>query len=273
MFVLRYVASKDGGFAPTAEVRAVSDSDQSLEIISPPGVRTGHLAKPGACAVIRAERSGELVIGIRRSAASGSLDASFRLELLSSAEERSWQDGSDKLPVRPSPTLGASRSGGLRFLAHLAMRGDVEIDEGDWAAGPMSPTPIEGLQIHPGLASDPRMEIQVMHGGRPQQWSRWFSVGEFAGSRGRRAPLLGVRIRIAGSEQAELQGEALFLGSLVVSKRGRELEFVSAAGVDPLVGLRLALRGAEVGGASKAFVAPARERESRVRVFRASVGT
>lgn len=124
-----------------------------------------------------------------------------------------------------------------------------------------------------------RSNIKYLVVGAEGRWSRWVFAGEFAGSRGRRLPLAGVRLRLGG-ERADgysLRGDALFLGSAVVSETGRELEFLSRAGGDPLVGLRLELveatndthqeQAPTVGGSAKGGIGEA-QRGGRVKVFR-----
>jgi hypothetical protein len=84
---------------------------------------------------------------------------------------------------------------------------------------------------------------------------------------------LGVRLRLSPNAAGmEISAEALFLGALVASQRGRAIEFVSGSGVDPLVGVKIALERTSartpdvIGGFESASLA----REPRVRVFRAS---
>jgi len=52
-----------------------------------PGREEGMLQRPGDCLVLRAERTSDVVIGLRRGSADGSLDASFRLEPIILADE------------------------------------------------------------------------------------------------------------------------------------------------------------------------------------------
>ena len=74
-------------------------------------------------------------------------------------------------------------------------------------------------------------------------WSPWVRSGGFAGTRGRALGLIGLRVRLSGPDDIGglLRGDAVFLGSPVISESGRELEFASYAGADPMVGLRLTL--------------------------------
>jgi hypothetical protein len=161
---------------------------------------------------------------------------------------------------------------GLVVMGHVGYRGDVEVGAGDWIAGPESPSPIEGVEIRSPQSSAVQIETQVLIGSRPPQWSNWVSPGSFAGTRGRRLPLAGVRFRLRGSEadQHELIADALFLGSPIMIKRGREIEAVSSAGVDPLVGLRLVLHRKVESAPKLAQADSGKSREPRVRIFRAA---
>jgi hypothetical protein len=219
------------------------------------------LQRPGDCVVLRAERASEVVVGLRRGSSDGSLDASFRLEAIVLADE----------PAAVSRP--AVESAPLSFLAHLANVGDASFAQNVWAGGPDAPAAIEGLQIvSQGAAA--ALEMQVLVGSRPPRWSEWVGAGQYAGSRGHGLPLVGVRLRLKPeSVGVEIAAEALFLGALVAAQRGRQIEFVSESGVDPLVGVKFAVQTVEDTGFGRAVNGPdaqAREREPRVRVFRAS---
>jgi len=287
LYIVRYVSAEDPVHPPMAEICQSAGPEGAIEIISAPGIPFGKLSRPGSCLVVRAEQSGELLIALRSNARSSSLEASFRLESLTSREElESWQSVlAEDLTTTPSlPTvrrgvgLQTSQAGGpsarveISLLAHVAVRGDLTVKGEEWVAGPDAPAPIEGLEIQsvsqPGL----NIEVQVLIAGRPPRWSEWAKLGVFAGTRGRGLPLVGVRLRLQGgnTEEMELVADALFLGSLVKSKRGREIEFASASGSDPLVGFKLALRALEKVAAPPISVVGNRDRGPRVRVFRAS---
>ena len=83
---------------------------------------------------------------------------------------------------------------------------------------------------------------------KSSKWSGWIGAGAFAGSRGESRPFSGVRLRLTGDQAHHfiLNAEAVFLGSAIMSKRGREVECVSQAGRDPLwvFALRSARNGA-----------------------------
>jgi len=265
-----------------ALVRPAQGSESSVAVISAPGIVTGFFSYPGECAVVRAEQSGRLSIKVMRQTVSASMDANFRLEPLSDAQ----RVASMTSPVGSSGSLAApasDASSGSRFklLAHVARRGDVEVASGDWIAGPASPAAIEGLAVGGGLPSGVQIEIQPLVATNPPRWLDWAPMGSFAGTRRRALPLAGLRLRLIGDGAScfVLSADALFLGSAILSKRGREVELVGAAGGDPLVGLRLDMAPVEAAVVSReavpyGVVASAavaeRRSESRVRVFRAA---
>jgi hypothetical protein len=106
------------------------------------------------------------------------------------------------------------------------------------------------------------------------------SVGQFAGTRGRAAPVVGLQFLLSGAlaSQYRLQADALFLGALVNSKSGHDLNFCGPTGSEPLVGLRLTVCDVETQRATapvpedppvkKAANKPLRQ----VRVYRPSKG-
>jgi hypothetical protein len=103
--------------------------------------------------------------------------------------------------------------------------------------------------------------------------------GDYAGTRGQARPLLGIRLRLSGgaAQSVTLSAEALFLGATVETARGDVIELISGAGVDPLVGLKIAfvpVPSSAVQGKSNPAqsrqVQQAEPRTGRVRVFRAS---
>ena len=229
-----------------------------MSVIDMPGRDGGRLLAPGDCVVVRAERAGEAKVGLRRGSADGALDASFRLDVIVRCEEVP-----EAVVAAPTPSVS--------FLAHIAHVGDASFGQNVWAGGPDAPGAIEGLQI----VGDPDspLEMQVLVGGRPARWSDWSGAGVYAGTRGYGLPLLGVRLRLSPEAAGmEISAEALFLGALVASQRGRTVEFVSGSGVDPLVGVKIAIEKAaeRSPGVGVGMEANASNREPRVRVFRAS---
>lgn len=245
---------------------------EGVTLLDMPGREEGLLLRPGDCVVVRAERPSELVVGLRRGSADGSLEASFRLEAIAVAEE---SGASRPASVSaPAPVVSPALTP-FGFMAHVARRGDVPFEQSVWIGGPDAPAAIEGLEIV-GEPKSCMLEMQVLVGSRPPRWSEWVGAQQFAGTRGHGLSLTGIRMRLAPEAgSSEISAEALFLGALVESKRGRQVEFVSGSGVDPLVGLKVSLQSAQrlaEGRSAPSLEAVARDREPRVRVFRASSG-
>ena len=267
---------------PTELVRAAPGSEADIEIISPPGCAVGRLEQPGAALLVRAADQGKLRIGVKRKGSNGSLDAAFRLESvgsLSIAEKSEANDHDLVADFAPAPSsdLGAVRSAGASaeafFVAHISRRGDVCVAPSEWAAGPDAPGRIEGLEIRALGKDGVHAELQVLTGTKEPKWSEWSGAGVFAGSRGRSQPLLGLRLRLTGDQAHRfiVNADALFLGSPIMNRRGREIECVSHAGRDPLVGFRFEIRPERRLSVRPAVSLPGRDAEPRVQVFRAAV--
>ncbi len=297
LYVLRYVGASDGA-GPTIFVRSSPGQEDSLTVVPAPGEPAGCLAGPGSISVIVADQPLTLQLTARAVSPTGSLVADLRLEPLaavlaerssssfagSEAAAQSAQPprSAEPLPT-PKPAIGRpsafeSHRGpdssfgedGLRILAHVARRGDIVEAEGRWIAGPDAPAPVEGLAVDcPASIGDLRYQVLAASDTR---WSDWLSSGGFGGSRGRATALVGVRLRLvpAAGSNVSLGGEALFLGSAIIRKDGHELEFRSAAGLDPLLGIRLEIKRETEIREPRPNVASVVPPSGRVRVFRAS---
>ena len=282
LYVLRYESGGEDSDPPVAMVQPAHGSEADIEIISAPGCASGRLEQPGAALLIRAADHGRLQIGVKRNGSNGSLVAAFRLESVGSPYAGS-KHGPRRLQAEEpaaSPVIAAAdarTSSSSLFLAHISRRGDVWVTPGEWAAGPDAPGRIEGLELRPLMKEGVHTELQVLAGG-DRNWSDWIGEGAFAGSRGQNRALAGVRLRLTGDQAHRfiVDAEALFLGSAIMNRRGREIECVSLAGRDPLVGFRF-----EVCPERRLSVrAPAslpgrdairgRDAQPRVRVFRAA---
>ena len=277
LYILRYASGATSGASPVAIARPAPGSEPFVEVISAPGVVSGFLSFPGECAIVRAEQSGRLSVKIMRQSAGASMDANFRLEPVFGAEKASAPASVSSPSEIMAPAAWTGVAPQFKLLAHVSRRGDVEVNAGDWVAGPSAPAAIEGVEIRGMAGSGLGVEIQPLIATNPLRWLDWVPAGVFAGSRGRALSLAGVRIRLAGEQASRyvIVAEASFLGSAIVSKRGREVELVGAAGGDPLVGLRLEIvpdAGSVVGNVAAANVSAQQRAESRVRVFRAAVG-
>jgi len=181
--------------------------------------------------------------------------------------------------------MGAAGMPAVELMGHVSRRGDLLVTDGAWVAGPDSPAPIEGLEMRlAGAAGGLSLEYQVQVGGGGGSWTNWMPGG-FAGTRGQARPLLGARLRLVGAQAAQFQieAEALFLGASVKRLKGHLVEIVSDSGVDPMVGLRLALappaqasQPARNAPSPRVTPAPATQasttapRSGRVRVFRSA---
>ena len=272
LYLLRYTSGAARGVSPVAMVRSAPGNEAFVEIISAPGSVTGFFSCPGECAVIRAERTAQLTIKIMRQNVGASMDAVFQLEPVG---------GVERVGVSAAMAAGSSNAvspslfgDGVKFrlLAHVSRRGDVDVGAGEWVAGPNAPAAIEGLEIRGSANSALRLELQPQVATTPPRWLDWVSPGGFAGTRGRGLPLAGVRVRLAGIDASRfvLSAEALFLGSAIQSKRGREIELVGSPGGDPLVGLKLDVVAAVGDGAPAKSAIMQPRSESRVKVFRAT---
>ena len=285
LYVLRYESGSDKVDPPSALVLPAQGSEGDIEIISAPGWASGRLDQPGAALLIRAANHGRLQIGVTRRGSNGSLDAAFRLESVGSLSPGAKQDQVGRRmrtkdePAAPSNNAAEdSRASNALFLAHISRRGDVWVTPGAWAAGPDAPGRIEGLELRPLDKQGVRAELRVLAASRDANWSDWIGAGAFGGSRGQSRSLAGVRLRLTGDQAHRfiVDAEALFLGSAIMTKRGREVECVSAAGRDPLVGLRFDVcPERRLSVRAPPFMPgrdspPGREAQPRVRVFRAA---
>lgn len=242
LFVLRYVQALSSYGAPHVFVRPSPGSEGVVTVLSAPGDRAGSISAPGGCVVVRAERASSLHVTITSAIAGGGTEAELRLESLigDAVQVNSPSESFYEAPA-PQQAFGAMPS--VALMAHVSRRGDVRVDNGMWVAGPDSPAPIEGFEISlagqvPGL----EIEYQVHIGGGGGGWTQWMRGG-FAGTRGQARPLLGIRLRLAGTSAAQYQieAEALFLGASVKRLKGQLVDVVSDSGVDPMVGLRIAI--------------------------------
>jgi len=229
-----------GAMPPIATVAPGPGSENDIRVVSAPGDEPGILDAPGKGLVVVAERDGLLALTMRAAAPGGTVTANLDLRKVEAAR-----------PVL-APATDAKReelpAGIAEFLvcAHVSMRGDVAAYRGDWLCGPKAPGRIEGMEVR-ATGGDLPLEYQVATNGRGLVWSNWMGVGAYAGTKGRALPLVGVRVRLKESSAAGLvlKAEALFLGSSVISRTGRDVELIGPSPLDPLVGLRLDIARSE----------------------------
>jgi hypothetical protein len=278
LYILRYQSGAADSEHPVAAAAPAPGFEDIIQVISEPGAAEGRLEQPGSVALVRAADDGKLRIGVRRRSSNGSLDAAFKLESVGMSLDRKLAAVETSAialratsPSQPAVVRNPNGSDGALFLAHVSRRGDVSVKPNEWAGGPDAPGRIEGLELL-GIGKEGfQVEAQVLSREIDPTWSEWFGAGVFGGTRGRNQPLLGVRLRLIG-EQAHhsiVHAEAVFLGSAIVSQRGRAVECVSQTRRDPLVGFRF-----EICAEGRASVRPAdgRGEQPRVRIFRARAG-
>jgi hypothetical protein len=280
VFLLRYVSSSVPENFPTIRVKASAKESAGISLLPVPGHPSGGLVSPGECMVIRAERPGALDLTVCASKPNGSLEAEVRLERIAASEPAAPHQAPAKATAQAaSAPSAASSAGGLEVLAHVARRGDVMFPQGAWICGPDAPMTIEGLEIRwPGKPAGVGLRYGVIIGRRNRPVLEEKDVGEFAGTRGEAAPLLGVTLALTGAcaREHELCADALFLGSAPVSKSGSEIAFYGPTGREPLVGLRLSILNKRID--PEVVRPPAKPRAvavkqvGRVRVYRPGSG-
>jgi hypothetical protein len=271
LYILRYETGPDGYVAPTAFVAPASGFENMIEIIGPPGVPNGRLEGPGAVLFMRASDNASLRVGVKRKSAGGSLEAALKLESVGGLQPGVSLQADGTTTLKEAPGEAGSD---ILFVAHVARRGDVSVRPCEWVAGPDSPAAIEGLEMCTSGFDGVCLEMQVLSASPSGAWSGWVKPGTFVGTRGRNLPLVGLRLRLTGETGRRylIIADALFLGSAIANRRGQEVEFLSSAGRDPLVGFRLDIRPERRLSIWQAARPAGIDVERRVRVFKAAAG-
>jgi hypothetical protein len=301
LFVLRYQRSRAApGSYPV--VRVDRPEDGSAEFVLPPAMSDPMLLAPGDGFVILAHSDTQLDIKVSSSHDKGSLDAELTLEPVSNLDGRSppvfvRQDPAPrtafktaKAPAAPLPRLLPTMAGpgaraaavagpDLSVLAHVARRGDMVVRAGEWICGPDLPMAIEGLEVRWPNAPD-GVDVRVAVAVRDQGAAALApaSLGQFAGTRGRAAPIVKVELSLVGpgAERMAIAAEALFLGASVQDMQGRHISFSGPTGREPLVGFKLSIlrqeedRHVAADPHQSAGAAPSGATSGKVRVFRSS---
>ena len=262
LFLVRYVAAADEHEPPKIVVTPDPESTGDLQLITPPGETETTLWKPGACLVLRAISPGSLIVEVEPLSGSRSASSSVRVEPLGVGRSvREAQAATD--------LEGPLDLAGFTLMGHVAGRGDVRVKADEWLAGPSAPARIEGIAIDwQGKPNGAHIRYSV-NTARPQTISqRLLNGGEFAGTRGKALPLVGVAFEVSGDAAPELQliVEAIFLGSPASRAVGRRILLTGPTGREPLVGLRVTAENA--GAATKARSRDRQDSAGRVRVFR-----
>lgn len=287
LFVLRYASSKAGLNAPTVSVDTPPGS--GVDVISP-AEDGARLVSPGDGLVVRAARDSFINVGVTPSHRNGSCDAELVLERVSTSIRHAVPLA---VPEDFSRRDAIPATDEIEILAHVARRGDVLVQAGQWICGPQLPMAIEGLELRwknrpQGVDIVSRATINA----RGLRTLAEQSIGSFLGTRGRAAPITALTLALVGpaSEDFSLACDALFLGLPIISTTGKSCILSGTAGNEPLVGLRLSVVSAADQAArhtldflrTKTTEAPnpiasqttrsTTERPSRVRIFRTPRG-
>jgi hypothetical protein len=236
--VLRYISAEDTTAPPTVRV-APRSAGRRLDCIPIPGEAEHVLRAPGAAIVLVAEVETELVVTAIPPPGSSSAAVNLHLELLASAVSlhvgEGRREGGDVGSPRPQPSR-------VSVLGHVARQGDVLVASGEWLGGPEFPIRIEGLEIRwPGMPEDLQLEYSVVIGGSTLRSLPACRVNEFAGTKGRAAPIVRLTMALHGETASSyrIKADCLFLGTQMISGSGPAIILSGPTGREPLVGLRL----------------------------------
>jgi hypothetical protein len=242
LYLVHYATADDGTNPPTVRVFGTNGS---VEILTHPDDDEGTMRLPGSSIAVRVASACDLVIEVAPSVPNGSTAAAISLEPLSTARRR--QGGTD-IPAAPAQGYAtAVAAPALRILGHVSGIGDVVVASGDWIAGPMAPSRVEGIAIEwPNAPAGVNLRYAVQFLGPQGGSSPLTDLGGFAGTRRRALALCGVVLELSGpaATRYQLVAEALFLGAPVQSQRGQRVVLAGATGREPLVGVRIALEEA-----------------------------
>ncbi len=280
LYLVRYTSADDPTDAPLVTISA---EGRGIDILHDPSEESPELWQPGGCLVVNAKTRGRLVITISPALQSRSTRAVINIEPIRSG---ALPDAAPSAPMRSTPQVPRIEPvdiSSFRLLGHVSRVGDVYVGPDQWIAGPEAPSRVEGFAIEwPGKPSGLDLRYAVALAKPDKASARPRSLTEFAGSRGKSMPILGVQLELVGAEayQCQLVAEALYLGAPMMRTAGSRIELKGPTGREPLVGLRVGIQTRN--GASRpaapppapppsmmSMSPPPEERNSgRVRVFR-----
>jgi hypothetical protein len=236
LFVMRYAASRGGVDAPSA--RIIAPPGAGVEVYTADTSGSAVLSAVGDACMVRAATDSTVTVEVEARYPGSSTDAHFELERLTQSAIPRARRSAPASRRTPQPVTSPA------ILAHVSRQGDMLVEADEWVCGPHSPLVIEGLQL---VWPDRPDGVDVMMGCLTSDSARRIASpvpsGAFVGSRGRATQILGLTLSLIGPEADayEIGADVLFLGSRVVSRSGRSLEFNSPTGHEPLVGLRLSV--------------------------------
>lgn len=148
------------------------------------------------------------------------------------------------LPPQAAMAPVGAAAHGLQVLAHLARLGDVTVAPDQWLGGPAAPTRIEGFMLKwPTKPNDLGIRYSAVVAGQRPAEVRSVDAGEFAGTRGKGRPVLGIAMELSGpaARQYTIVAECMFLGAPAKRVSGTSISVSGPSGREPLVGLKLAI--------------------------------
>jgi hypothetical protein len=284
LVLVRYATAGDEKRPPKIELLVNPRDEKHIEIVLNPHESDAVLWRPGACLVVRANRPGQLFVEVVPIDDDGSTAATVKIEMLSQGEKPARRAAvPESRAILHTKAAVGSRTGSsaalgvdfdrLKISGHVAGIGDVTARADDWIAGPAAPARIEGLLIEwPDKPPDIDISYSVTLA-RPHAVSgRMMQLGDYAGTRGRALPIVGITLDISGAGAADLRlsAEAAFLGAPIARTTGKQVELSGPTGREPLVGFRL--RVDEINMPLQPVLTPAAKTRppGRVRVFRSS---
>jgi hypothetical protein len=242
LYMLKYASAPSQSLLPLIFASPSTQSARSISVLPIPGA-PDFLQCPGDWLLVRAQKPGSLDLIVRESDSGGSLEAEVRLERVVSADAKPQIEAAGRAAKREVRSR-ASETPMVEMMAHIAHIGDITVAAGEWICGPDLPLPIEGVQLDwANMPSDVSLGYAVSIARRARQRLEHKRAGQYAGTRGKALPIIGLQLVLngAGAARFELQCDALFLGAHVTSRKGQTLSLAGPTGREPLIGIRVTI--------------------------------
>jgi hypothetical protein len=242
LFLIRYASAADEAQPPRVNVAPDAASKRSISLLIHPDEKEASLWRPGACFVVCATAPGTLIVEVEPGPHCTSAAASVQIEPLSQGGPIAKGGPTSMGQV----TRESSRPFDLEItlVGHVAGLGDVRVNPGEWLAGPRAPARIEGLSIEwADRPADLTIRYSVATAKPNAASQRITELGGYAGTRGKALALIGVTFELFGpaAAQAQLNVEAIFLGSPALQDIGPRVVLAGPTGREPLVGLKISV--------------------------------
>jgi hypothetical protein len=262
LFLVRYSGADDSRRPPTVRISLDPSSDGNGHVILHPDAKDPILSEPGTALAVKASARAKLLVEVTPTEENGSTVATVQVEALN--------PGVTPPPARVKRGTGKPALTGLRVVGHVAGIGDVVVKAGEWMAGPMAPSRIEGFAVQwPDMPEGLEFRYAVKAAQANSATGRMTDAGTFAGTRGKALPLVSLVLELSGddADEHELEVDALFLGAPAIHKSGQRVMLSGPTGREPLVGLRIGMTSSHEAEAPRPRVARPQRTRSRVRVF------